>query len=93
MRFAGLSGKREEGWTMLINLNTLNQMFKDSPEKSHLSFDSCCQSCGRDFTIEIHHHASGGYGLLGGVFYEQDVNQLIARCEACYQNNPELYEA
>ena len=78
---------------MLINLNTLNQMFKDSPEKSHLSFESCCQSCGRDFTIEIHHHASGGYGLLGGVFYEQDVNQLIARCEACYQNNPGLYEA
>ena len=75
---------------MLINLNSLNQMFKDNPDKSHLSFDGCCQSCGRDFTIVIHHNSSGRYGLLGGVLYEQDVNQLIARCEACYHHNPEL---
>ena len=75
---------------MLINLNTLNQMFKDSSDKSHLSIDGCCQSCGRDFTIDIHHHSSGGYGLMGGVLYEQDADQLIARCEDCYHNCPEL---
>lgn len=75
---------------MLINLNTLNQMFKDTPDRSHLSVDGCCQRCGRDFKIEIHHHSSGGYGLLGGVLYEQDVNQLVARCEACYHDDPEL---
>ena len=90
MQIAGLSGKKEGGWFMLINLNTLNQMFKDSSDKSHLSIDGCCQSCGRDFTIDIHHHSSGGYGLIGGVLYELYADQLIARCEAFYHNSPEL---
>ena len=74
---------------MLINLNTLNQMFKDTDAKSCLTYDGCCQSCGRNFKIEIHHHASGGYGLLGGVLYEKDADQLIARCEGCYLNSGE----
>jgi hypothetical protein len=65
-------------------------MFADRPAKSRLSYAGCCQSCGRDFTIEIHQHASGSYGLLGGVLYEQDLNRLTARCEACYQRDPEL---
>ena len=75
---------------MLVNMDTLKQMFEDTPDKSHLSFDGCCQSCGRHFRIEIHHHSSGGYGLLGGVLYVQDPKQLTARCEACYRDNPEL---
>ena len=75
---------------MLINLNTLNQMFEDTADKSCLTYDGCCQSCGCNFKIEIHHHTSGGYGLLGGVLYGKEANQLIARCEACYHNNPEL---
>jgi len=70
---------------MLINLKTLNQMFKDTADQSYLTYDGYCQSCGRNFKIEIHHHASGGYGLLGGVLYEKDAHQLTARCEACYQ--------
>jgi hypothetical protein len=57
---------------MLFSLNTLNQMFKDSPDKSQLLFDGCCQSCGCDFSIEIHHPSPGGYGLLGGLLYEND---------------------
>ena len=75
---------------MLINLNTLNQMFEDISDTSQLSVEGCCRSCGRNFTIEIHHHSSGGYGLLGGVLYEQDAYQLIARCEACYHKNHKL---
>ena len=75
---------------MLINLNTLDQMFEDIPDKSQLTVEGCCQSCGRNFTIEIHHHSSGGYGLLGGVLYEQDTDQLIARCEDCYQKKHHL---
>jgi hypothetical protein len=75
---------------MLINLNTLDQMFEDIPDKSQLIVDGQCRSCGRDFKIEIHHHPSGGYGLAGGVLYMQETDQLIAKCEACYHNNPDL---
>jgi hypothetical protein len=75
---------------MLINLHTLNEMFKDSPDKSQLSINGSCQTCGRNFTIEIHHHSTGAYGLQGGVLYGQDVNRLVARCESCYHDNPEL---
>ena len=73
----------------LIKLNTLNQMFEHSPDKARLSFNGSCRSCGHDVTIEIHHHASG-YGLLGGVIYEQGLNQLIAKCEECYHTNHNL---
>ena len=75
---------------MLIHLNTLNQMFEDIPDRSRLTVESCCRSCGRNFTIEIHHHSSGGYGLLGGVLYEQDADRLIAKCDDCYHQNHQL---
>ena len=75
---------------MLINLNTLDRMFKETDDKSCLTYDGCCNSCGRDFKIEIHHHSSGGYGLLGGVLYEKESDQLSARCEACYHRKNEL---
>ena len=73
----------------LIGLNTLNQMFENSADKAQLLFNGLCQSCGHDVTIEIHHH-SAGFGFLGGVLYEQGLDQLIAKCEKCYQvnNNP-----
>ena len=74
---------------ILIKMNTLNQMFEHSSDKVHLSFNGSCRSCGHAVTIEIHHH-SAGYGLLGGVIYEQGLNQLIAKCEECYHNNYDL---
>jgi hypothetical protein len=74
---------------MLINLNTLNQMFARSPDKSHLSFKSCCQSCASNVRIDIY-QLSSGYGLSGGAIYEAGVNRLVAKCEKCYQINHEL---
>ena len=74
---------------MLIRMNTLEKMFEQSPDKAHLTLTRRCQTCGRDITIEIHHLESG-YGLLGGVIYEPDMDHLIAKCEACYKNRPNL---
>ena len=74
---------------MLINLNTLNRMFEQNPSKSCISLDSCCQSCGRDVTIEIC-HLSSGYGLSGGAIYEAESDRLVAKCEECYKINHDL---
>jgi hypothetical protein len=74
---------------MLINLSTLNQMFAQNPDKSHLLFSSRCQSCGRDVTIDICHLASG-YGLSGGAIYETGPDRLVAKCKACYRINQDL---
>ena len=74
---------------MLINLNTLNQMFEQSDNKSHLLYNSRCQSCGRDVTIDIY-HLSSGYGLSGGAIYEAGSNRLVAKCEECYRINHDL---
>ncbi len=74
---------------MLIKLNTLNHMFENSPDKSRLSYKSCCHSCGRDLTIDIR-HLSSGYGLSGGAIYETGFNRLVAKCEECYQINHDL---
>jgi len=74
---------------MLIKMNTLDKLFEQSPDKAHLALSRRCQSCGRDVTIEIHHLKSG-YGLSGGVIYEPEMDHLIAKCEACYKNKPNL---
>ena len=74
---------------MLIKLNTLDQMFGQSPNKPHLSIRKRCQNCGREVIIEIH-HLKTGYGLLGGAIYEPNMNNLIAKCEACYKSKPHL---
>ena len=74
---------------MLIRMNTLEKMFEQSPEKAHLTFSRRCESCGRDVTIEIY-HLDSGFGLLGGVIYEPEMDRLIVKCEACYQNKPNL---
>ena len=65
-------------------------MFMDSPAPSSLTYDGSCNECGRDCKIEIDHHASGGYGLAGGVLYMQETDKIAAKCEACYKDNPEL---
>jgi len=74
---------------MLIKMNTLEKMFEQSPDQAHLTFSRRCQSCGRQVNIEIHHLVSG-YGLLGGVIYEQGMDHLIAKCEACYKKRLHL---
>lgn len=79
----------EGGKEMIINLSTLNQMFEHSPDKSHIAFNSCCQSCGREVAIDIY-HLSSGYGLSGGAIYETGPNRLVAKCEECYKINHDL---
>ena len=74
---------------MLINLSTLNQMFEQNPDKSHLLFNGRCQNCGRDVTIDIC-HLSSGYGLSGGAIYEAGTNRLVAKCDLCYRINHDL---
>jgi len=64
-------------------------MFARSPDKSHLSFKSRCQSCGGNVSIDIY-QLSSGYGLSGGAIYEAAANRLVAKCEKCYQINHEL---
>jgi len=74
---------------MIVELSTLNQMFERSPDKSHIAFTSCCQSCGRQVAIDIYHLPSG-YGLSGGAIYETGHNRLVAKCEECYKINRAL---
>ena len=64
-------------------------MFEHSPEKSHIAFNSCCQSCGCKVAIDIY-HLSSGYGLSGGAIYETGPNRLVAKCEECYKINHDL---
>ena len=74
---------------MLVEFYTLNKMFEQNPDKSQLSFNSCCQSCGCQLTIEINKLPSG-FGLKGGVIFESNSDQLFAKCDACYQNKIKL---
>jgi len=74
---------------MLVEFETLKRMFEDSPDKSHLSFSSCCKTCGCQVTIEIHNLPSG-FGLEGGVMFEANSGQLLVKCDACHQKKLKL---
>ena len=74
---------------MLVEFETLKRMFEDSPDKSHLSFSSCCITCGCQVTIEIHSLPSG-FGLKGGVMFEANSGQLLVKCDACHQKKLKL---
>ena len=71
---------------MLIQFDTLERMFASSLDNLCLSFRSHCQSCGHELSIEIH-KLSSGFGLIGGVLFESNSDDLNAECDACYQNN------
>ncbi len=74
---------------MLVEFDTLNRMFENSPDKSHLSFSSCCLTCGCQVTVEIYNLPSG-FGLKGGVIFEANSDQLFVKCDACHQNKLKL---
>jgi hypothetical protein len=74
---------------MLVEVDTLKRLFEKSPDVSLLSFSSCCMSCGCQVSIEIHKLPSG-FGINGGVLFEANSDQLIAKCDACHREKIKL---
>ena len=74
---------------MLVEFDTLSRMFEKSPHKSSLLFNSCCMSCGCQVAIEIHKLPSG-FGMTGGVLFEANSDQLLAKCDACHKKKLKL---
>jgi len=68
----------------LIELERLNKIFADGTKSKQ--FDAKCSCCGCDVHIRIT-RTSGGFGFLGGVLYETDTDQYLAKCTHCYKAN------
>ena len=74
---------------MFVGIETLNRIAEANHKATHFSYGCKCHNCGYDFDIEIT-KTSGGYGLLGGVLYEPNPQNLVALCLACYLKSGEI---
>lgn len=71
----------------MIRVETLKKLFEDRPEKSTIAIKGKCSDCGCDVTIEIT-PTSAGFGLTGGVLFEDSQNGNLAKCVVCFELNP-----
>ena len=60
---------------------------KTNPEKSTIVLKEKCSDCGCEAIIEIT-PTSVGFGLQGGVLFKSSTDKYIAKCPACYEENP-----
>ena len=71
----------------MIRVETLKKLFKDGPEKTTIAIKGKCSDCGCDVTIDIT-PTSAGFGLNGGVLFEDSQNGYLAKCLICFELNP-----
>jgi len=69
--------------TMFVAIETLDIIAEYNNKADHFNYGCKCHKCGCDVDIEIT-RTSGGYGLLGGVLYEPNPENLLAFCAVCY---------
>jgi hypothetical protein len=71
----------------MIRAETLKKLFEDRLEKSTIAIKGKCSDCGCDVTIDIT-PTSAGFGLNGGVLFEDSQNGYLAKCLICFELNP-----
>lgn len=69
----------------LITLDTLKRLFEGLTSENLITIRKICSDCSCEFTIEIH-KTSGGFGLNGGVLYDED-GIIVAKCVECYRKS------
>jgi hypothetical protein len=68
-------------------IEILRKKFEANPEKSTIVLKDTCSDCDCETTIEIT-PTSGGFGLQGGALFKCSPDRYIAKCPACYEENP-----
>ena len=68
-------------------IEILRKIFEANPEKSTIVLKDTCSDCGCETIIEIT-PTSGGFGLQGDVLFKSSPDRYIAKCPACYEENP-----
>ena len=71
---------------MIIKMESIKRMFEQNDASENFTCEGQCHSCHCDVKIEIE-KTSGGYGLNGGVIYEQDSDDFVFICENCHKLN------
>jgi hypothetical protein len=73
----------EKDSNCVITLESLNRIFEQSKNPATYIYHDKCDICGCSVKIEIT-KTSGGYGLIGGILYEQDPENINALCIGCH---------
>ena len=68
---------------LVITLESLNRIFEQNKNPTTYIYHDKCDSCKCSVKIKIT-KTSGGYGLIGGILYEQSPENIIALCVGCY---------
>ncbi len=67
------------------SLNSLQILFERMGGEKSIVHMADCFKCGCKVKIRID-RTSWGFGLLGGVLYESETNELFAQCLDCHQS-------
>ena len=68
---------------MCVKKETLDQIFRHGEKKQAFEYEGKCCKCGQATVVSITKTLSG-YGFLGGVLYEDEIQDFIIECAGCY---------
>ena len=71
---------------MIISVKSLDSIFCKNNVVTNFNYNSECYICGSSVNIGIT-KTSGGYGLKGGVMYEQYPNSVSVLCDDCFNRS------
>ena len=72
---------------MMIRLETLHKIAEDRPGEKLILFEGPCRRCGCDVEVMIH-IVGPGFGMLGGVLYEDGSDEILVTCKKCNEKHP-----
>jgi hypothetical protein len=75
---------------MIIKFEAIKKLVERNSDQRYCSYQGHCHCCHSNIKIEIK-KTSGGYGLKGGVMYEQYVDEIILICDECFKKSNEPY--
>ncbi|MGD8338563.1 MAG: hypothetical protein PVJ29_15845 [Desulfobacterales bacterium] len=68
---------------MIISIESIIEMLNKNNDPNNCIYRDQCLNCGCEVEIKIA-KTSGGYGLKGGVLYEQNPKGVWALCDDCF---------
>jgi hypothetical protein len=68
---------------VIISIESIIGMFENNNDPNQCVYRGQCRDCGGEVEITIT-KTSGGYGLDGGILYEQNPKGVWALCDDCF---------
>lgn len=73
----------------MMTIQRLHELFDEHPQQVKLGFEGSCHDCGKEVEVGAA-LTPAGFAISGGAVYEPEPGKFYTKCEACFQENPQL---